>query len=233
MTKFSFIKAVALSTLASACVAAHADTAIHASLDFDSVSSGTTANQYLAGLGLDTVMSFGNADRVDDAPIYDSIGNLLNDGAFHWVDASATYGNVLVKADSNAVSAHNVLWNDHAPILLTFAAPVNLASFSVQQDLSGFGNLQDMGSYLAFLDNTGHVISADNVYYTQGGNPGLTITSGAVTGVSGMLLSAGVHYDNLNINTVTAAVPEPDSMALVLSAMGLFGLLHSRRRKQD
>lgn len=232
MIKSSFFKAVALSTLASAGVAAHAID-IHASLDFDSVASGTTANQYLNGLGLQSNMSFGNADRVDDDPVYDSVGNLLNEGAFHWVDASATYGDVLVKADSNAVSAHNVLWNDHAPILLSFAAPVNLASFSIQQDLSGFGNLQEHGSYLAFLDNTGHVISADNVYYTQGGNPGLTISSGSVLGVSGVLLSGGVHYDNLSINTVTAAVPEPDSLALLASAIGVFGLLNIRRRHQS
>ncbi|MGE5452826.1 MAG: PEP-CTERM sorting domain-containing protein [Acidobacteriota bacterium] len=231
MIKFSFSKAVALSTLASACVAAHADITFNASMNFDSVASGTTANQYLAGLGLDGAMHFGNADRVDDAPLYDSVGNLLNDGAFHWVDASDVYGDVLVKSDSAAVSASNVLWNDHAPILLTFSAPVNLASFSIQQDLSGLGNLQDMGSYLAFLDNTGHVITADNVFYTQGGHPGLTIASGAVNGVSGVLLSAGVHYDNLSISTATAAVPEPESLALLLSALGVFGLMHLRRTR--
>lgn len=230
MIPFSFSKAVAVTALASASVAAYADIAIHTTLDFDSVTSGTSANDYLASQGLGSVMHFGNPDRVDDDPIYDAIGNLLNDGAFHWVDATATYGNVLVKSSSVSVLASNVLWNDHAPILLSFAAPVDLASFSIQQDLSGFGNLQENGSYLAFLDNTGHVISANNVYYTQGGNPGLTIASGTLSGVSGVLLSAGVHYDNLSIHTVTAAVPEPDSMALVLSAIGLFGLLHSRRR---
>lgn len=232
MIKFSFSKAVALTALACASVAAYADTSIHTTLDFDSASSGTTANAYLASQGLGSVMSFGNADRVDDAPVYDSMGNLLNDGAFHWVDASSTYGDVLVRSSNAAISASNVLWNDHAPILLTFTAPVNLASFSVQQDASGFGYLGDNGSFLAFLDSTGHVMDAANVYYTQGGNPGLTIHAGTTLGVSGVLLADGVHYDNLSIQTVTPAVPEPASMTLALSALGIFGLFVNRRRSR-
>lgn len=231
MFKFSFKKAVVLTTLASAGVVAHAALNIHADLDFDSVASGTTANQYLAGLGLDSAMSFGNADTVYDDPIYDANGFLLNDGAFHWIDASNVYGDVLVLADDNAVSAPNVLWNDHAPILLSFTGPVNIASFSIQQDLSGFGYLGDNGNYLGFLDNTGHIITADNVYYTQGGNPGLTLSASNVMGVSGILLSAGVHYDNLHLSTISA-VPEPNALALVAAALGVIGMFSLRRNDQ-
>lgn len=231
MFKFSFKKAVVLTTLATAGVAAHAGLNINADLNFDSVASGTTANQYLAGLGLNTAMSFGNADTVYDDPIYDADGHLLNGGAFHWVDASNVYGNVLVKADDNAVSAHNVLWNDHAPILLSFNGPVDIASFSIQQDLSGFGYLGDKGNYLGFVDNTGHIITADNVYYTQGGNPGLTISASNVKGVSGILLSAGVSYDNMHLSTV-AAVPEPNSLAMVAAALGVIGIFSLRRKDQ-
>ena len=56
------------------------------------------------------------AATADDEPVYDAIGNLLNDGAFHWVAGSGT---VQVKAVTDfwtgqnlAVSPGNLLWND-------------------------------------------------------------------------------------------------------------------------
>lgn len=223
MTSF-LRKAVAAAVLATLGVAAQAQ--VNASLNFDSATSGSTANAYLASQGLDSFMHFANPDRVDDAPVYDSVGNLLNDGAFHWVDATATYGDVLVKNDGTAVSPGNVLWNDHAPILLVFNnGPTDLASFSIQQDTSGFGNLQTNGTFLAFLDATGHVMGGSSVFYTQGPNPGLLISSGPVFGASAVLLAAGVSYDNLTIS----AVPEPEALLMLATGLGLVGW--QRRRK--
>lgn len=127
MNKFSLRVVMAAVALASASVAAHADIAINTTLNFDTVATGTTANGYLATLGLGNVMSFGNGDV---APDVDTFGNYT--GTNHWIDASATYGDVLVKSSSAAVSGSNVLDNGFAPILVQFAAPVDLASFSVQ-----------------------------------------------------------------------------------------------------
>jgi hypothetical protein len=228
MFKTSIRGVVAAATLALASVAAHADT-LSFTLDFDSLSSGATANAYLASLGLGSQVSFGNGDYVQDDPIYDSIGNVTNDGAGHWVDASSVYGDVLVKDNGTAISGSNVLWNDNQAILVQFNSALTINAFSIQQDSSLFGNLTENGSILSFLDSTGHVISTANVYYTQYGQPGLTISSGTVTGVSAILLSAGKSYDNLSLNAVTA-VPEPTSLSMVLVSLGLVGAAARRRR---
>ncbi|MDP1092123.1 hypothetical protein Q6316_28110, partial [Klebsiella pneumoniae] len=93
-----------------------------------------------------------------------------------------------------------VLSNGHQPILIQFnGGPVDLYRFSVQQDKSGLGNPQNNGSRLDFLDAAGHVIDGASVFYTQYANKGLTISANGVSGVSGILLSGGVDYDNLNI----------------------------------
>lgn len=227
MFKTSLRGVVAAVALASASVAAHAATQT-TFLNFDTVASGTSANDYVASLGL-TGLSFGNGELVDDLDTY---GNPT--GTLHWVDSSALYGNVQVKTLtdfwSNAdlsVSKGNVLWNDNAPILVQFASPLDLLSFSVQQDLGTTGSLA--GSVMSFLDSTGHVMAGHDVGYTQYGNPGYTIGSGPVAGVSGILLSAGKSYDNLQIVTA-APVPEPTTWALALAAMGLMGFMARRRQ---
>lgn len=210
--------AVAFAAMGLASASAHAG--FSASLNFDNVASGATANSSLGSLI--SYFHFANADTVLDE---DANGYT---GTFHWVDATATYGEVLAKNDGTAVSASNVLWNDHQPILLVLNQATDIASFSIQQDLSGFGNLQTNGNYLSFLDETGHEIAGANIAYTQGGNPGLFISSiGTVYHVSAILLSAGVSYDNLTIT----AVPEPESYAMMLAGLGLLGFA-ARRRNQ-
>lgn len=225
MFKTSLRSVVIAATLAAASVAAHADIAINAFLDFDTVASGTTANAYTAGLGLGAI-TFGNADRVNDEPIYDSIGNILNDGAFHWVDATATYGDVKIISDAAAVSGSNVLSNGFEPILVQFAGPVNLASFSTQLDKNTYGFF---GYKLSFLDSTGHAIAGADVSYDTLGQSNVTVSSGPVNGVSAILLNFGSrNFDNMSITTA-AAVPEPESYALLLSGVVALGFVARRR----
>ena len=217
MKQFIALGALALASLA---VQAAPNT-IDVSLTFDDVVDGSTANSALGSLS--SIAYFANPDVERDV---DEYGDYT--GGIRWIDATVTYGDVRVSASSSAVSAGNVLSNEGQPILLVFNGPVDIASFSIQQDLSGFGNLQDGGTYLSFLDATGHAISAANVFYTQGGQPGLTIQSGAVSKVSAVLLAGGVSYDNLHI-ALTPAVPEPAAGLLALLGAGIV-LVRTRRR---
>jgi hypothetical protein len=211
--------------LAAALVAASATASaanFNASFNFDNVASGSVADTALGSYS--PLIHFGNAGTVLDDPVYDSVGNLLNDGAFHWVDATATYGAVQAKNDGTAVSPSNVLWNDHQPILVMFAAPQTISAFSIQQDTSGFGS--PGGSHMAFLDSTGHEIAGASFAYTSFGNPGLTIQSnGTWANVSGVLLSGDTSYDNMSVT----AVPEPESWAMLSGGLLLLGVLKRRK----
>jgi len=229
----------ALSVLLFSAVASANAASINTSLNFDNVGTDTVANTLL---GSDvSFMHFANSDYVTDA----GFDPLDPNAPSHWVDASASFGDVLVKSNAAlfgnyAVSGNNVLWNDHAPILLMFSEAVNINSFSIQQDLSGFGNPQTNGSFLAFLDQTGHVISNLNQYYTQtdqtlANNPGkgLLLTASGVSNVYSILLSGGVNYDNLSINAVSvAAVPEADTSSMMLAGLGLMGVVARRRNNK-
>lgn len=218
---------VAAVALASASVAAQAATTTN--LNFDSVASGTSANDYLASLGING-FTFADANRVDDEPVYDNNGFLLNDGAFHWETGSNV---VQVKSVSDfwtgadlSVSKSNLLWNDNAPILIQFKNPIDILSFSIQQDLSTYGAITNT---LSFLDASGHVIAGANVDFEQYNHPGQTISSGAVNGVSAILLPGITHWDNLSLVTA-APVPEPSTWAMGLVAMGLMGAVARRRQ---
>lgn len=221
---FNLRGAVLAAALVAASATASADN-FSATFNFDNVASGSTADSSIGFVA--SLIHFGNADRVNDDPVYDSVGNLLNENAFHWVDGTATSGDVLAKNDGTAVSGSNVLWNDRQPILVMFInGPQTIASFSVQQDMSNFGNQQLNGSYLVYLDSTGHEIAGSQTYFTQYGNPGLTIqNNNTFSGVSAILLTAGKSYDNLSVT----AVPEPEGWAMMLGGLFMLGAVARRR----
>ena len=216
---FSLRGAVLAAALVAASATASADN-FTATFNFDNVVSGSVADTALGSFS--SLIHFGNADTVSDV---DAFGSFT--GTSHWVDATATYGNVLVQSSAMAVSGANLLWNSNAPILVMFSAPQTISSFSIQQDLSGFGNPQDAGSYMVYLDSTGHEIAGSQVYYTQGGMPGLKLQNMATfANVSSVLLSGGVSYDNLSVS----AVPEPGSWAMFSGGLLLLGAMTRRRR---
>lgn len=206
--------------LAAALVAASATASaanFTASFNFDNVASGSAADTALGSFA--SIIRFGNADTVADV---DAFGDPT--GAFHWVDVTATYGDVLARNDGTAVSAANVLWNDHQPILVTFSAPQTIAAFSIRQDMSPYG--YPGGSYMAFLDTSGHEIAGAQFSYTQYQNPGLTIQStGTWANVGAVLLPGGKSYDDMSVT----AVPEPENWAMLAVGLLLMGAVARRR----
>ena len=222
MKSISLRGVVAAVAMASASALAHADIAINTTLDFDTVASGASANAYLASLGLGSVLHFGNGDTEQDVDPYGSYT-----GTSHWYDATASYGDVLVNSSSAAVSGANVLSNGFMPILVQFAGPVDLASFSVQLDNNTWTNPVNV---LQFLDASGHVIAGTDVSYGMLPQGGFTVASvSPVQGVSSVLLLFGSRdFDNLHITTM-AAVPEPSTWALGLAGLGLLGMATRRR----
>jgi hypothetical protein len=209
----TLLKGALIALLATTAASANAANSVNATYTFDNVATGSTAN---AALGDDySFMYFANADKQFDDP------NGVEGDPFHWIDATASYGDVLAKSDANAISGSNVLWNDNAPMLLLFRGNSNVTNFSVK--LAGFNTTSFFGgAVVTFLDSTLHSIAGSEAFADSNG---LVSISAPQYNVAGILISSGGNYDNLSI----AAVPESDTYAMLLAGLGIMAMVARRR----
>ena len=199
------------------------------SFNFDGVASGTSANNSVVNPYSDVsfLSGFVTADLdVNGFEILD-MNNQTIPGFTHWetyqdsdirVRDPQFYGAGIAPSGTNAIDAK------FDQVFIKFSTAQNLTSFSMQLDNSTFGF---PSSNLFFVDSLGKALSTIAFDQSQSGS---IITSGAVNNVSGIILSGGKLYDNINITTV-AAVPEADTYAMLFVGLGMMGAV-ARRRKQ-
>jgi hypothetical protein len=204
---------------------AHADY----NFNFDGAVSGTSANDLAVNPYSDVSFLSGFLTADLDAEGYEILDafNQTVPGFTHWEAYSDSDIKVRDPAFYNrgvAPSAANALDAVFDQIFIKFDTAQNLTSFSAQLDNSQFGIYN--ASFI-FLDALGKTLSTVN--FDSYGNPGAVISSGALNGVSGVVLSGGKLYDNINISTV-APVPEPETYALLLAGLGLLGVANRRRK---
>lgn len=199
------------------------------SFNFDGVASGTSANNSVVNPYSDVsfLSGFVTADLDTNGFEILDMNNQTIPGFTHWetyqdsdirVRDPQFYGAGVAPSGTNAIDAK------FEQVFIKFNTAQNLISFSMQLDNSTFGF---PNSSLFFVDSFGKALSTVAFDQSQSGS---IITTGAVNNVSGIILSSGKLYDNINIATV-AAVPEPESYAMLLAGLAVVGAV-SRRKKQ-
>jgi hypothetical protein len=200
---------------------------------FDDVNSSTLlANS--SALSVSSGVTFNNATLVGDpdgfgGQITDVYGNAIPGATSHWeidpsyLDASVVDPSYYVRATGSAASGL-ALDANYSPILVSFGSVGPLASFSMALDGSGERNNWGPNAALQFVDATGHVVQT--VGFNQGIASAVVTVSSISASAVGVILPNGKLYDNVSVSSV----PEPESVALLLTGLGIFGLAAARRR---
>jgi hypothetical protein len=197
-------------------------------LDFDSLAAGSNANADLVAQanGLSFASSY-----VDD--IVDADFNVLGQ---HWlayndaVDHQGVDPAIFVREPSPlgwgiAPSGSNALDARFDQVMLHFAAPTQLTSVSFDLAQGGYaGNLG--ASTLLLLDANGVQIG-QSYAFNQSTDSGLALNFANPVLVSAILLPSGKFYDNIS---VTTAVPEPESWAMLAVGLGLLSAVVRKRK---
>lgn len=168
-------------------------------------------------------VSFSNAVNAD---IYDANFNIIGQ---HWItdtdvntpavglEAMSTYG--YQGSAANGVTGLQALWQ---PVLMSFASPISLSSFSLKQDDSSFGFPGH--TQIRFLDANGQQIGSE-IDYLQSGTVNIS-SAMARTGVSSIMLASGKFYTNID---VISAVPEAETYAMLLAGLVVLAVVSRRR----
>lgn len=208
--------AAALGVVALTSSAAHAYT-----ISFDGQAGGSAANGDAIATANGVTFASG---MLED--IYDNDWNIVGE---RWV-ADPSVGALVVDTPAalgwgTTPSAANALDARFDQVLMQFAAPLQLASFSFAADNSAYGFPGYM--QLEFLDANGVKIATSASFIQAGTTSFVADFSVSPLTVSGVLLPAGKFYDDLTVTV--SAVPEPGTTALLVS--GLLVLVGAARRQ--
>lgn len=210
---------------AAICTSSFAASAASYTINFDAIASGSNANtdQVAQANGV----SFASGQLVDTLDAnYDVIGThwAAYSMAMDYVDPSIFAQNSSNQGWGAAPSGTNALDARFDQVMVQFANPTQLSSFSFDLDHSGYGNLQAVN--VLFLDANGNTVftSAD---FDQTTTTHFNQSFASAMTVSAVLMTSGKLYDNISVT----AVPEPESYAMLLAGMFLTGLVTYRRKK--
>lgn len=121
-----------------------------------------------------------------------------------------------------------------SPVFVTSSVPVSAAAFTISTDPSS----PSMSTFIAYLGST-----PVDVFSVTTGVPGVTLP--AVPMYVGF---TGVTFDRIgflpqgpvgpymaidNLQFVTAAIPEPETYAMMLAGLGLMGFVARRRKRAE
>ena len=183
---------------------------------FDSVVSGTDANS-LSQAGVTFQPGIFTPDT-------DSFGSDIP-GTEKWrVDGTApavTVDNPNLFGRGNAPSPNNALNALFQPVLVLFPTSTDVTGFTATLDHDTFG---DAHLTVNFYDTNDNLLSSLPLDQTV---PGFTFTSGALNGLSKVVLPAGAFYDNVSFT----AVPEVDGRVLTAGLLLAGAALARRLRK--
>lgn len=211
---------------AAICSSSFAASAATYTINFDGIASGSNANTDLVALA--NGVSFASGQLVDTVDAnYDVIGT-------HWAAYSLADPTnpvdpaIFAQSSANlgwgaAPSGANALDARYDQVMVQFANPTQLSSFSFDLDHSSYGNLQ--AANVLFLDSNGNTVFTSADFY-QATTTHFSQNFASALTVSAVLLPSSKLYDNVSV----AAVPEPASYAMLLSGMGLMGFIAYRRK---
>lgn len=207
--------------------AAHADYSY--TINFDSLSAGANAN--LDPTALANGVSFASGQLAADLdkdgnPILDIYGQFLP-GLTHWEAIAGTpmlVQNPSLNDRGTTTSGSLALDARYDQVLMQFAAPVQMKSFSFTLDNSPYGDL--FPTQVMFLDAHGKTI-ATSQDFTGSGTSSLSYSFTTPTSVSAVLVpSTSKFYDDVSVS----AVPEPASISMMIGGLAVV-LATARRRR--